>query len=94
MIRVYCRSKHDSRKGLCSECRELEEYAHQRLEKCKFGEDKPNCDSCPIHCYKPQMRERVKEVMRYAGPRMLIYDPVLAIKHLFRKLKRVQKKSV
>lgn len=29
------------------------------------------------------MRERVKQVMRYAGPRMMLKHPLLALQHLF-----------
>jgi hypothetical protein len=82
MVRIYCRAHHATRDGLCPECRELLEYAHCRLDRCPFGADKPTCADCPIHCYKPAMRERVKRVMRYAGPRMLARHPILAVLHL------------
>lgn len=32
------------------------------------------------------MRQRMQEVMRYAGPRMLWHHPVAAIRHLWREL--------
>jgi hypothetical protein len=60
---------------------ELMNYALCRLERCPFGEDKTTCAKCPVHCYKPAMRARVKEVMRYAGPRMLLHSPMLALLH-------------
>jgi hypothetical protein len=83
MIAIYCRDHHDGgRSGLCPECAALHAYAEQRLDKCPFGETKPTCVKCPIHCYKPACREQVREVMRYAGPRMLVRHPVLAIRHL------------
>jgi len=50
------------------------------MSRCPFGPDKPTCAKCPIHCYKPQVRERVREVMRFAGPRMLLRHPVLAVR--------------
>lgn len=88
MIEIYCRARHGGR--LCAECEELYQYAVCRLDRCPFGADKPTCAQCPIHCYKPAMRERVKTVMRYAGPRMLLRHPLLAIWHLIdgRKRKR------
>ncbi len=85
MIRLYCRDQHrsaEARAGLCPECHELLDYARQRLDKCPFGEAKTTCANCRIHCYKPAMRERVRVVMRYAGPRMLYRHPVLAVRHL------------
>lgn len=69
MIRIYCRYK-EGNKELCPTCRQLLQYAHNRLKHCTFGEQKKTCRNCPIHCYKPEMKKRIQEVMRYAGPRM------------------------
>ena len=84
MIRLYC-SKKEKNHAFCSECTELLLYAHARLERCPFGEKKKACKSCTIHCYKPDKREHMRKVMRYAGPRMLFYYPIAAIRHLFNK---------
>lgn len=86
MINIYCNKKHGNKKGeLCEECSELLEYAHKRLEFCKFGEDKKFCSKCPIHCYKKDMKIKIKEVMKFSGPRVLFYDPVEVIKHIFER---------
>jgi hypothetical protein len=82
MIRLYCRSHHGTRRELCAECAELVEYAAARLDKCPFQEDKTTCSKCPVHCYRPGMRERIREVMRFAGPRMVYRHPILALFHL------------
>ncbi len=84
MIRLYCRHKLGMEE-LNEEYTELLRYAEQRLTRCKFGDQKPACKRCPIHCYKSDMRAKIREVMRWAGPRMIIYDPVAAIKHLINK---------
>lgn len=84
MIELYSRHKLGMRE-LPEELIELEKYAHHRLDGCKFGEQKRACKHCPIHCYKPIMREKIREIMRWAGPRMIIYDPIAAIRHLFGK---------
>ena len=82
MVGVYCSRQHDSAKGvLCAECQEFLNYAEVRLQKCPYGDDKPTCANCPVHCYKPAQREQAREIMRYAGPRMLLRHPVLAIAH-------------
>ena len=85
MIRLYCRKK-EVNNELCPGCQELLQYATARLERCKFGENKPTCKKCPIHCYRPQMEERMCKVMRWGGPRMILYHPVAAIKHVIREL--------
>lgn len=82
MIRLFCLDQHGMKGSLCVQCAELQAYARQRLEKCPYGDDKPTCANCPIHCYKPALREQVQTVMRHAGPRMLRYHPVLAIRHM------------
>mgnify|MGYP001231039661 CR=1 FL=1 len=78
------------RTGPCGACREFLDYAEQRLEKCPYGEDKPTCAKCPIHCYKRAQREQAKEIMRYAGPRMTYRHPWLALTHLLDKLRKVE----
>lgn len=80
MIRLYCRKK-EGNKSLCEDCRELLEYASARLEYCPFGEGKTACNRCKIHCYKPEMREKIRQVMRFAGPRMVFYHPVMTLRH-------------
>lgn len=82
MINIYCRGVHRTGKGRCDKCEQLLQYASKRIEKCVHGENKPVCAKCPIHCYRPEMREEIKKVMRYAGPRMLYKHPVLAFYHL------------
>jgi hypothetical protein len=82
MIRLYCQDQHEAEDALCAECETLWAYAQLRLDKCPLQEDKPTCARCPVHCYRPEMRERIRAVMRYAGPRMLYRHPVLAVQHL------------
>ena len=84
MIRFYCRHK-EGNLTLCQDCKELLDYAHQRLTHCPFGEQKKTCRQCPVHCYRPQMKQKIKEVMRYAGPRMLWHHPLWTLKHLWRE---------
>jgi hypothetical protein len=91
MVRIYCKNHHEGHGQLCPECNELLEYAEMRLDKCPFQEKKTTCGKCPIHCYQPQMREKVKKVMRYAGPRMLLHHPVLAMQHAIDGFKKPKK---
>jgi len=87
MIGIFCRAHHGSQERLCSECESLCSYAFARLLKCPFGANKPTCAQCPIHCYKPDMRERIRRVMRYSGPRMLKCHPILAVLHMWDALR-------
>jgi hypothetical protein len=91
MVEIYCHDHHESKDELCPECSSLFDYAKMRLDKCPFQENKSTCGKCLIHCYQPQMREKVKEVMRYSGPRMLLHHPILALRHVFDGRKKPQK---
>jgi hypothetical protein len=81
MIDIYCRHHHGSDK-LCKSCQELYSYVHQRTRKCTFGEDKPACGKCQIHCFKPNMKAIIRDVMKFSGPKMIYSHPILAIRHL------------
>ena len=82
MVWIYCHDLHGEDDGPCDECRGLLAYAARRIDRCVFGEGKPTCAKCTVHCYNAAMREHVRVVMRYAGPRMLRRHPVLAIAHV------------
>jgi hypothetical protein len=81
MLWCYCRGNHHTVAGLCPECQSLSDYAHLRLERCRFGPEKPTCAHCPVHCYQRERREQMRVVMRYAGPRMLWEHPLLSLRH-------------
>lgn len=84
MIRIYCRAHHGTAKGLCADCAGLLAYAEERIAHCPFGLDKPVCNQCTVHCYEFESRERIKAIMRYAGPRMIWRHPGLTLRHLYR----------
>ncbi len=81
MVWIYCRDHHDFSSGLCPECEQFLNYAHTRLERCRFGTEKPTCANCPVHCYQRERREQARVIMRYAGPRMLWEHPLLSLRH-------------
>ena len=94
MIQIYCHGNHHTKKGeLCPQCKEFEAYAHQRTDKCPFMETKTFCSACKVHCYSKKWRPYVKEVMRYAGPRILFYHPILALLHGYVTLRQKFKKE-
>jgi hypothetical protein len=80
MVHIFCREQHGG--SLCDECQELTRYISVRLDRCRFGEDKPTCARCPVHCYQRHQREQIKTVMRFAGPRMLWEHPWLSLCHM------------
>lgn len=90
MARIYCADHHEPGDvKLCVQCADLMRYSERRLEKCPYGQAKPTCANCPIHCYKKRQRQEVREIMRYAGPRMPLRHPLRALRHSFDKLRRV-----
>lgn len=87
MISLYCRKKHKTKKGLCPQCKELLDYAIMRSDKCPFMETKTFCSNCKVHCYKAEMRKRIKEVMAFSGPRMIFHHPFIAVSHVIESKK-------
>lgn len=85
MILLYCKKhkhKSDGKAEFCYECNALYEYAMQRLDHCKFSDNKPFCSKCPIHCYKKDRKEQIKKVMRFSGPRLFFYHPIIVLRHM------------
>ena len=96
MIRLYCQKKHGAKKTLCPECQALCDYAMLRSDKCPFMETKTFCSNCKVHCYRPDMREKIREVMRFSGPRMIFYHPIMAVRHVVesnKEKKRLEKEN-
>lgn len=73
------------------DCSALLNYALLRIDKCPFMNEKTFCSSCKVHCYQKEYQEQMKKVMRYSGPRMLMYHPILAIAHIIDTLKNRHK---
>lgn len=95
MVAIYCAGNHPKEKRteqatcgepLCSACKALDDYACLRTQRCRRMGEKVSCEMCSNHCYAPTMREQIRQVMRYAGPRMLKKHPISAIRHLAGKL--------
>lgn len=93
MIQIFCRGRHKNRlamkspENLCADCKNLSAYVNERVQKCPFMETKTFCSACRVHCYRADERAKIREVMRYAGPRMMKYHPILAMKHVFTTMK-------
>ena len=83
MIEIYCRGNHNTKKGeLCQECQDVMTYAESRVQHCPHMTHKTFCAMCKTHCYAPTYREKVRQIMRYSGPRMLWRSPIMTIRHL------------
>ncbi len=91
MIALYCKKKHGASGALCPDCAALDAYAKQRSDKCPFMETKTFCSNCKVHCYKPEMREKIRDVMRFSGPRMMFHHPVTAVRHVIETKKEKKK---
>ncbi|HBG74954.1 MAG TPA: nitrous oxide-stimulated promoter family protein [Anaerolineae bacterium] len=88
MFLLYCQRHHGCQSKLCKQCQELQDYSLNRLKHCPFQQGKTTCAKCPIHCYKSEMRSRIKQIMRFSGPRMLLTHPILTIQHYLDSLRK------
>lgn len=91
VISIYCSGHHHSENGLCDRCRDLLEYAVQRILACPLADCKPVCGKCTADCYDPALRKEMRQVMQYAGAPMMVRHPVLAVRHLMDALKNPDK---
>jgi hypothetical protein len=91
MVSIYCQTHHQGadKTPPCKQCAEFIRYANEKLDRCPYGQNKPTCNKCPIHCYRSEQRQQAKTIMRYAGPRILTRHPILAIKHLIAEKRAV-----
>ena len=87
MIDMYCAAHHASTRTLCVDCLQLREYALLKIDRCRFSVAKPVCAQCRVHCYRREMRERIRQVMRFSGPRMLLHHPFMALLHMVDRLR-------
>ena len=87
MIELYCKDHHKKDSRSCEDCGALLDYVYLRLQRCLFADKKPACSKCPIHCYSPDMKDRIRSVMKYSGPRLIKHNPMLSLRHLFDGLK-------
>lgn len=93
MISLYCHSHHsNSGSQLCDSCQTIYEYASKRIDVCVFGNDKPTCENCPVHCYNKEMKAKIKTIMRFSGPRMIYRQPIAAVNHFIDKA--IDKKKI
>jgi len=93
-IDVFCGTKHvgaektvreidgETRVALCADCHELLDYSIARRELCP-QDPKPSCKDCKIHCYRPEMRVRIREVMRHSGMYMIKRGRIDWVLHYF-----------
>ncbi|MGI6466791.1 MAG: nitrous oxide-stimulated promoter family protein [Sphaerochaetaceae bacterium] len=79
MFHLYSNKNRDEKQM----CDELLHYAKNRIANCPYQPNKPFCSACPTHCYTPDKKEQIKKIMRFSGPRMILYHPVIAIRHIF-----------
>ncbi|MBN2428015.1 MAG: nitrous oxide-stimulated promoter family protein [Deltaproteobacteria bacterium] len=85
MIDIYCRKIHGRKNSRCPKCLELLDYVEKRLQFCRYAENKPRCRECPTPCFAQPQKALIKKVMKFSGPRLMLYHPFLALRHLGKK---------
>lgn len=87
MVKLYCKKNHKNDK-LCDECRDVLNYSLNRIDNCKYMDTKTFCSNCKAPCYGPKMKEKVKQIMKFSGPRILFHHPLLVISHMLSRFKK------
>jgi len=66
---------------LCNSCRKLLAHALVKRSHCPL-QPKPSCKHCPVHCYHPNYRAQIQEVMKYSGRQMVLAGRLDYLLHL------------
>ena len=95
-VEVYCAGKHrDAERSpialptglgecnLCPECASFLEYSVSKRLKCPLEAEKPSCKHCRIHCYGKDQREKMREIMAYAGRKLMMRGRLDYVWHYF-----------
>jgi hypothetical protein len=95
-VEVYCDGRHSGiehvtvtlsdglgSRMICPECRSFLEYAIVKRVNCPLVDEKPSCKHCRVHCYDKLHREKVKEIMAFAGLRLMLRGRLDYIWHYF-----------
>ncbi len=56
---------------ICPDCMAILEHGIRKRALCPL-EPKPSCKKCHIHCYKPEYRQKIREIMAFSGRKMLL----------------------
>jgi hypothetical protein len=95
-VEVYCAGKHGAVERdplalpddlgelrICRECAAFLEYAVTKRLNCPLEAEKPSCKHCRIHCYDRARREKMREIMSYAGRRLMLRGRLDYVWHYF-----------
>lgn len=88
---IYCSAKHAKdagEDGLCDPCRDLLKYSLERTKNCSYKAQGRLCSACEIHCFENEQRARIRQVMRFSGPRLIFRKPALALRYLFLRVRQ------
>ncbi|HAR94717.1 MAG TPA: nitrous oxide-stimulated promoter family protein [Deltaproteobacteria bacterium] len=67
---------------LCPECTRLLKYGLSMRLRCPL-DPKPLCKKCPNPCYRPEYRDKIREVMRFSGMQMIKRGRIDLLYHYF-----------
>ncbi len=78
---------------VCADCRRLLSHAVTKRARCPL-DPKPSCRVCPVHCYSPENREKIRAVMKFSGRHLILRGHLHLLLHfLERRPKSVQTKE-
>lgn len=66
---------------LCPDCRKLLAHAFAKRVHCPMN-PKPSCKHCPRHCYHPAYRDRIRQVMKHSGRKLVLRGRLDLLVHL------------
>lgn len=77
-------ARRGGRSSICQDCADLLEHGIRKRALCPL-DPKPTCRQCHIHCYTPEYRQKIREIMAYSGKRMILRGRLDYLWHYFIK---------
>ena len=59
------------KRRVCPDCRNLLAHAVVKRARCPL-DPKPACRLCAVHCYSPENRRKIREVMKFSGRHLIL----------------------
>jgi hypothetical protein len=81
------------KRKVCADCARLLSHAVTKRAICHL-EPKPACRLCTEHCYAPDYRQRIREVMKFSGRHLILRGRLDLLFHFLLRPPKVPPKHV
>ena len=96
MIRLYCRKKHGTKKIFVPNAKHFRSMRCSAVINAPLWKPRPFALTAVCIVTSRKCVKKIREVMRFSGPRMILHHPVMAVRHVIeskKEKKRLEKEN-